>query len=243
MIGIPCIMLCWCEFFYCFRKRWVKFACCTKGNFTLRAMDVFGLLVGTGALIGWFFSNSNTIVSDIIFVFIYFALIKVIKFGSLKIALITLACSLVLSIVFVVLYTQMQVLVNLNFFSNPLFLMAPIWTRIPNQRCSWYFLVSMLYPGMLLAYLQRFDVNRSSLIYCPTFLICYGIFSIVWFIVGSSINIPLPYDVFTVPISMVLLVLFANRRGELEDLWLGRFYDAQKNYYQNEQEMMANLTV
>lgn len=74
-------------------------------------MDIIGLLVGAGALTGWFFYNTNTIVSDIIFVLIYFALIKIIKFGSLKIALITLACSLILSIVFVVLYTQMQFMV------------------------------------------------------------------------------------------------------------------------------------
>jgi len=50
-------------------------------------------------------------------------------------------------------------------------------------------------------------------LYSPTFLVCYGIFSIAWFIVGSFVPIPLPYDLFTVPISMALLLLFANRRG------------------------------
>jgi hypothetical protein len=107
--------------------------------------------LGGGALVGWYFSNSNAIVSDVLFVVIYIALIKVFKFGSLKIGFLTLACSLALSIVFVILISVNYQ--TMNFFITPLFLTGPILTRIPNYRCSWYFLLSMLYPGMLLAYL------------------------------------------------------------------------------------------
>jgi hypothetical protein len=65
-------------------------------------------------------------------------------------------------------------------------------------------------------------------------MFCYVLCSILWFIVNYFVPIALPYDLFTVPIAMVLLVLFANRRGELNDLWLGTFYDQQKSYYENQ---------
>lgn len=71
----------------------------------------------------------------------------------------------------------------------------------------------MAYPGMFLAYLERFDKNRSSTLYAPIFIICYALCSIAWFIVSILVPFGLPYDLFTVPISMGLLLLFANRRG------------------------------
>lgn len=99
----------------------------------------------------------------------------------------------------------------------------------------------MAYPGMFLAYLERFDKNRSSTLYAPLFLICYALCSIAWFVVSCLVPFGLPYDLFTVPISMILLFLFANRRGELEDLWSGRFFDEQKSFYENEKELIENL--
>lgn len=176
-------------------------------------MDVVGIGIGAGALCGWYFSHTNYIISDLIFIAIYVAMIKLVKFGSLKMSLAAFACSLILSCVFLGLSTETSVFLNLSNFNNPLFLVAPRIARVPNHKCSWYFLLTMAYPGMFLAYLERFDNNRSSLIYSPTFVVCYGVFSIIWFIIGSLIKAPLPYDLFTLPVSMVMLLLFANRRG------------------------------
>jgi hypothetical protein len=213
LLGLPAFMLCFAEGAYALNCR-----CLLRGVkciFKLRVIDAVGLIFGVGVFCAWYFTYTNWIISDIIFIVIYVALIKLVKFGSLKIALASFAVTLLLGIVFIVLATKTSAEVNVYFFNNPLFLTAPLLAPIPNLRCTWYFLLDMAYPGMFLSYLERFDKNRSSFIYTPTFLICYAIFSVVWFFVGTSIKIPLPFDVFTVPISMALLFLFANRRGEL----------------------------
>lgn len=57
--------------------------------------------------------------------------------------------------------------------------------------------------------------------YSTIFILCFIICSIIWFIVGMYVPFPLPYDIFTVPISVITLFLFANRRDELKDLWTG----------------------
>lgn len=71
----------------------------------------------------------------------------------------------------------------------------------------------MAYPGLFLAYLVRFDKNRSSSIYGATFMISYVVCTIFWFVVNYFVPIALPFDLFTVPIAMVFIILFANRRG------------------------------
>ena len=215
LLGLAAFVICFAEGAYALNWRWLRKGCKGSTRCRVRVMDLMGFVLGVGAFCGWLFTGGNWIISDIIFIVIYVALIKVVKFGSLKIALASFACSLVLSIVFIALATKTSVNFQIDYVDNPLFLAAPLLAHIPNQRCVWYFLISMGYPGMFLAYLERFDKNRSSLIYSPTFLICYGVFSILWFVVGNFIKVPLPYDLFTVPISMVLLLLFANRRGEL----------------------------
>ena len=95
-------------------------------------MDLFGFLLGAGALVGWYFSNGNTVISNIIFIFIYVAIIKVVKFGSLRLALVTFICSLILSIVFTILIAESNTYMTMVYSNNPLFLAAPTFARIPN---------------------------------------------------------------------------------------------------------------
>lgn len=104
---------------------------------------------------------------------------------------------------------------NLNFyaFNNPLFFLVPMIAKIPNRKCAWHFMFEMAYPGLLLAYLERFDKNRSSIIYGATFIISYVLCTILWYVFNYFIPIALPFDLFTVPISMIFIILFSNRRG------------------------------
>jgi hypothetical protein len=124
-----------------------------KHKIKVRIMDFIGFILGIGIMVGWFFTPSNWIFSDIIFIFIYVFLIKTIKFGSLKIALANFFCSLLLSIVFVVFSVKTSIYADENNFNNPLYLLAPIDARVVNVRCSWYLIIPMAYPGMLLAFL------------------------------------------------------------------------------------------
>jgi apolipoprotein N-acyltransferase len=90
----------------------------------------------------------------------------------------------------------------------------------------------MAYPGIFLSYLERFDKNRSSKVYGLTFIISYTICSFVWFGVSIVVPFALPYTIFAYPLALVLLTLFANRRGELSYLWHGSFYDEQRQQFE-----------
>ena len=105
LLGLPAFVVCFAEGAYTLNWRWLKKGCRGSLRCRCRVMDLMGFALGVGAFCGWLFSGTNWIISDIIFIVIYVALIKVVKFGSLKIALASFACSLVLSIVFITLAT------------------------------------------------------------------------------------------------------------------------------------------
>jgi hypothetical protein len=71
-----------------------------SGRIKLRIMDFIGFGLGIGLLLSWYFTNKNWIISDIIFMFIFLAMIKIIKFGSLKLSLIFFVCTLVIDLGF-----------------------------------------------------------------------------------------------------------------------------------------------
>lgn len=119
-------------------------------------MDAIGVVFGIGLLCLWYFLYTNWITSDIIFVMIYLSMIKVLKFGSLKIAILTIVLNFIIDCIF---YQTIGSLDNTyqnaiyNFYNNPLFLITPNLTHIPNRKCTWYSVISMSFAGLLCAYL------------------------------------------------------------------------------------------
>lgn len=170
---------------------------------------------------------------------IFLALIKFVKFGSLKMAFIAFVSTAVLNVAFIV-YSQVKNDAYFNnvilyIFNNPLFIFFPCITFTVNQTCSWFFITSIGFPGILLSYLYRFDESRSSKIYSLVFLVSFVICAVCWAV--SSIFAPytLPFDLINSPFSIILLCIFANRRGELGFLWNGKIFDA-KHKNKSEQE-------
>ena len=122
----------------------------------------------------------------------------------------------------------MQVVFNLsyntellNLFNNPFFLQIPTLNPVPNQKCSWLFISSLVYPGIVLAYLYRFDKCRSSSVYFFIFLAGYFIGSIIWTIVSVFSPFTLPFGTISEPTIIIIIILFSNRRNELPILWSG----------------------
>lgn len=81
--GIFCSMVCFTEFAYFTGLNFFRWGY-TKDRFRLRITDVIGFLLGLGIMSAWYFSGTNWIISNIIFVFIYLTFIKIVKIGSLK---------------------------------------------------------------------------------------------------------------------------------------------------------------
>lgn len=175
-----------------------------------------GLFLGVVLLLAWFFSDTNVILSDIIYIMIYLSLIKIVKFGDLKTAVIIFVLNFAIICAFYKTTTSIDSAYlnqGYSYFNNPLFFMVPVIINIPNVKCNWISLITMSYPGFLLAYFSRYDKNISASIYVRIFLIWYSLGSLVWFIISNFTPFPLPYDLFTIPITLIFLLAFSNRRG------------------------------
>lgn len=62
-------------------------------------LEVVSLMVGTGVLIGWFYSEQNMIANDIVCCCMIVGFIKILKFTSLKIAAIAFVATIVIELV------------------------------------------------------------------------------------------------------------------------------------------------
>lgn len=218
IIGMAGVMICCSEFFYCINIQFLRWRLCVyKGGYTFRLLDLLGFCIGCGAVCAWYFSGTNWIIGDTIYFCIYLATIKLVKFGSLKTALIAFIITMGLNI-FLILLAQFVIGVYFNngmltLFNNPLFLEVPAITIYPNRKCSWLFLFSMALPGILLCYLERFDQSRSSKVYSLIFLLCYTLCSLAWILISIYMIFTLPYDIIIMPFAFLFIVLYANRRG------------------------------
>ena len=65
-------------------------------------MDGISFLVGLGVCLGWWFSNKNWIVSDIVSICMIVAFIKVLKFTQLKMAVISYFVTITVQMIFVI---------------------------------------------------------------------------------------------------------------------------------------------
>lgn len=180
-------------------------------------MDVIGIIVGIGFMCAWYFTGTNWIIGDFICLCILLTTIKIIKFGSLRIAIIAFAVTSILDVVFIILAQIMNgVYFNnamLTVFNNPLFLVMPALVHYPNRCCSWFFLFSIAYPGIVLSYLYRYDCSRSSKVYSVLFFIFYTLCLVAWVILDLHAAFTLPFNILTVPFSLLAILLYSNRRG------------------------------
>lgn len=97
-----------------------------RGIFAFRVMDMLGLAVGIGFICAWYYTGTNWIIGDFIYMCIFLATIKLIKFGSLKMTVIAFIISMVLDISFIMLAEFVNGIyfnnAMLSLFNNPLFL-------------------------------------------------------------------------------------------------------------------------
>ena len=178
---------------------------------------MIGFLFGLGMCFVWYYTDKNYIVSDFIFICILISGIKLLKFSSLKIITFGLIVLVVKSVIAIVVLEQVFGLSYDTFLLNklncPLFFQVPAISHLPNQKCSWIFMTSLIFPGMFASYLHRFDKSRSSTAYFIMFMVGYAIGSIVWTICNIATPFILPYGLITEPVLLIIIVLFSNRRN------------------------------
>jgi hypothetical protein len=165
IIGIFGILICSNECLWLFKSEKLN----KKLIWQLRGIDLISLVVGTGIVISWWTTNKNWISSDIIGGCVVIAFIKCFKFTSMKMALAMLVTILILEVIgAIIIYKVMGQLPTINVLID--------------QRCAWLPVTEIIFPGMLLSYLRRHDMNRKTHVYLIMSSIGFCIGSMVWMI-------------------------------------------------------------
>jgi hypothetical protein len=168
------------------------------------------------------------VLSDIIGICIIVSIIKVFKFISLKIAVVSYIIVVSIFILGVILPEVLLGKASSAFFiaiNNPFQFQIPSITPTYNLNCSWVAITSISFPGLLVAYLHRFDKSRATNIYLLSTIVAYFLGAILWNVVNAFSRYPIPFDGVCEPFMIVSLVLMAFNRKELRTIWDGTFHD------------------
>ena len=129
------------------------------------------------------------------------ALMKLIKIRSLSLAvLLTVSLLALEAIVGIFIHYVFQVSYNnyiINIFQNPNILVMPSITKELYRQCAWLPITSVLFPGLMLSYLRRFDVSRATNIYLIIGLASFYLGSLIWMLIDMEIRHSLPFAIIT----------------------------------------------
>lgn len=146
---------------------------------------------------GWWFSDNNIILSDIICLCVVVSCIKVLKFTSLYVATLGFAITMTLLIIVALLiYFISGASYNnliINNFNFPFELQIPTINPVYFQKCAWLPINSIVYPGMLLSFLRRFDSSRNTTLYVILATVTFFIGGIAWMFISIASPISFPF--------------------------------------------------
>lgn len=153
-------------------------------------MDVISLFIGIGVALGYYFSDKNWIINDVLCVSIMIAAIKIMKYTNLKISIFALVVGLSVQMVFVeYIHFAKSTSYNdliLNYYNYPFELQLPTINPVYKQKCAWLPFTAIINPGIFMSYLRRFDVSRNTNIYFIASISVFVIGSVVWMAISTG---------------------------------------------------------
>lgn len=190
---------------------------------------MIALATGLSMTAIYWVTNGMWIVNDILAVCTIVASIKLLKIRSLKsgifmlysLLLIEIVAGLIVHYIFKVSYNNLVI----QMFESPLVIVFPSITPELLRKCAWLPITNIVFPGLFISYLRRFDKSRGTFLYL---FIGYGSFyigSILWMVVDMNTRHALPMAIISDPITTITVFIFASRRNELKTIWNGLFYD------------------
>jgi hypothetical protein len=145
------------------------------------------------------------------------ALMKLMKIKSLSIAINLLASLLILEIIVgIFVHYVFKISYNnyiINLFQNPVMLVMPSITKELYRRCAWLPITAILFPGLVLSYLRRFDKSRGTYLYFIIGLISFYAGSVLWMLIDLETVHSLPFAIISEPITIVIVVIYSTRRN------------------------------
>jgi len=111
---------------YITRVKKLRYRVLVFRGIAIRLMDLIGFVIGIGLICAWYFTGTNWIIGDFIYMCIFLAAIKLVKVGSLKITVIAFVFAMLLDIIFMSLAEFINGIyfnnAMLTLFNNPMFL-------------------------------------------------------------------------------------------------------------------------
>jgi hypothetical protein len=189
-------------------------------NANVRIIDLVSLAISLGACFWWWQSSKNWIVSDFIFVAIFFACVKTFKFQSLQQAVFAFSAAIILEITFVVIGISMLKnsvdsvnSIVLNELNSPLLFQVPTINRVYNEKCSWLSVTSIVFPSALISFLRRFDKSKNTkYVYFITCIIVFCIGSLILIILIFFVHNRIPFGLIPEPIMIGFIFLWSWKR-------------------------------
>ena len=215
IFGTIGVGLCFNEIIWLFKLACLKMGIKLKG-FDIRIMEGISLVVGLGVCFGWWFSNKNWIVNDIVAVCMTVASIKVLKFISMRISIICFCITSAVQLVFVILINfviqRSYNTVILNEFNNPWEIQMPTINAVYNQKCAWLPITAIWYPGAFMSYMRRFDSSRNTNVYLITSVVLFLFGALMWMFVSIISPYSWPFGLIAEPLMISLVSFFAWKR-------------------------------
>ena len=183
----------------------------------VRLLDIISISVGVSFIPLYWLLNGQWIINDIMAICTIVALMKLLKLRSLAMTVFLTGSLLFLeSAVGLFIHYVLKVSYNnyiINIFQNPNILVMPSITPQLYRQCAWLPITSILFPGLLLSYLRRFDVSRSTNIYLKVGLWSFYLGSATWMAVDLGIRHSLPFGVISEPVAIAVICLVSRKRN------------------------------
>ena len=143
--------------------------------------------------------NGQWLINDILGVCTIVALMKLVKVTSLLTGVCLVGGMLGVEVV-VGLFVHYVVGLSynnyvINLFQNPLMITLPAITPQFYRQCAWLPITSVLFPGLTLSFLRRFDLTRGTLVYLLIGLVSFYVGSVAWMVIDMETVHALPFAI------------------------------------------------
>lgn len=100
--------------------------------------------------------------------------------------------------------------------SSCLFLVVPDLVNNLYKKCSWLFIIDIIFPGVMLSYLRLYDLNRGS-VYFGVYTLCGNITvvlaTILWVVLEYAYPFSIPFSMVTYLSLMAVVFLVSWSRN------------------------------
>lgn len=183
-----------------------------------RYCDVLSIVFTLVLIIVGFFVE-NWIFYDLLALCICIGGIKILRFYSLRQALLSILISVLTGlIVSIILHFVLERSYNdyASELSSPLFLMVPDLINNLFKKCSWLPVIDIIIPGVLLAYLRRYDENFDSGwggVYTVIGNTSFILGTIIWILLEALYPYSIPFSFITYVFLFASILLTSLKRN------------------------------